>query len=209
MSTLSDLKQNVVEGDAPGVQRLVQQALAESLPAERVLNEGLIAAMAEVGRLFGAGEYYVPEMLAAARAMKGGLELLRPAMAAGNVRSIGKIVVGTVEGNLHDIGKNLVAMMLEGAGFEVIDLGVDVDPPKFVDAVSSYKPDLVGLSALLTTTMPKMKDTLEALETAGLRDRVKVMVGGAPVTNKYATEIGADAYAPDASANTARTMLTQ
>lgn len=204
MALLDALKQNVIEGNAAGTQALVQQAMSEGIAAEKILNEGLIAAMAEVGRLFEAGEYFVPEMLVAARAMKGGLELLRPALLAANVQAIGKVVIGTVQGDLHDIGKNLVAMMLEGAGFEIVDLGTDVAPDKFVDAVKTHKPDLVGMSALLTTTMPKMKTTLDALNAAGVRGSVKVMIGGAPVTEKYATDIGADFYAPDASSAAAR-----
>jgi 5-methyltetrahydrofolate--homocysteine methyltransferase len=209
MATLEQLKQSVIEGNAASTQTLVKQALSEGLGAEQILNEGLIAAMQEVGKMFEVGEYYVPEMLIAARAMKGGLELLRPALTAANVQAIGKIVIGTVQGDLHDIGKNLVAMMMEGAGFEVIDLGVDVSPEKFVDAVKTHQPNVVGCSALLTTTMPKMKATLDALSQAGMRDKVKVMVGGAPVTDKYANEIGADAFAPDASsaANIAKSLL--
>lgn len=201
MALLNDLRQSVIEGNAPGTQTLVKQAMSEGMPAGKILNEGLISAMAEVGRLFEAGEYFVPEMLVAARAMKRGLELLRPALAAANVQAVGKVVIGTVQGDLHDIGKNLVAMMLEGAGFEIVDLGNDVLPEKFVDAVNADKPDLVGMSALLTTTMPKMKTTIEALNAAGLRRNVKVMIGGAPVTEKYAAEIGADFYAPDASSS--------
>ncbi len=204
MSVLDDLRQNVIEGNAPGAQDLVKQALAAGLPADKILNEALIAGMGEVGRLFEAGEFFVPEMLIAARAMKGGLELLRPHLAAANVRAAGKVVIGTVQGDLHDIGKNLVAMMLEGAGFEVIDLGTDVSPDKFVAAVKEHQPNLVGCSALLTTTMPKMKTTIEALTEAGLRGSVKVMIGGAPVTEKYAAEIGADFYAPDASSAATR-----
>jgi 5-methyltetrahydrofolate--homocysteine methyltransferase len=204
MSLLDDLRQNVIEGNAPEAQDLVKQALAASLPADQILNEGLIAGMGEVGRLFEAGEFFVPEMLIAARAMKSGLELLRPHLAAANVQAIGKVVIGTVQGDLHDIGKNLVAMMLEGAGFEVIDLGADVSPDKFVTAVKEHRPNLVGCSALLTTTMPKMKTTIEALTEAGLRGSVKVMIGGAPVTEKYASDIGADVYAPDASSAATR-----
>jgi 5-methyltetrahydrofolate--homocysteine methyltransferase len=204
MALLDELKQAVIDGNAPGTQTLVKQAMSEGMPAEKILNEGLIAAMAEVGRLFEAGEYFVPEMLVAARAMKGGLELLRPALAAANVQSIGKVVIGTVQGDLHDIGKNLVAMMLEGAGFEIVDLGTDVSPDKFVEAVRTHQPNLVGLSALLTTTMPKMKTTIEALNAAGVRGNVQVMVGGAPVTEKYAMDIGADFYAPDASSAAVR-----
>lgn len=204
MAVLDDLRQSVIEGDAPKTQTLVKQAMDEGVPAEKILNEGLIAAMAEVGRLFEQGEYFVPEMLVSARAMKGGLELLRPALAAANVQAIGKVVIGTVQGDLHDIGKNLVAMMLEGAGFEIVDLGTDVPPEKFVDAVKTHHPNFVGMSALLTTTMPKMKTTIEALNAAGVRNAVKVMVGGAPVTDKYAQDIGADLYAPDASSAAAR-----
>ena len=199
MSMVSELRQSVIDGNAPEARSRAQQALADGLPPEQILNEGLISAMAEVGRLFEAGEYYVPEMLIAARAMKGGLEVLRPGLAAANVKAIGKVVIGTVQGDLHDIGKNLVAMMVEGAGLEVVDLGTDVPPAKFVEAVRQHAPNLVGMSALLTTTMPKMKETVQALTAAGLRDGVKVMVGGAPVTERYARDIGADLYAPDAS----------
>jgi 5-methyltetrahydrofolate--homocysteine methyltransferase len=200
MDVVTQIRTNVIEGNAPETLELVKQALTNGIPAEQILNEGLIAAMAHVGKLFEEGEYYVPEMLIAARAMKGGLELLRPALAAAKVQAIGKIVIGTVQGDLHDIGKNLVAMMMEGAGFEVIDLGVDVTPEKFVEAINAHQPQLVGCSALLTTTMPKMKATINAIERAGIRSQVKVLVGGAPVTARYASEIGADAYAPDASA---------
>ncbi len=209
MDVQAQIKQNVIDGNAPGTQALVKQALSERVPAEAILNDGLIAAMQQVGKMFECGEYYVPEMLVAARAMKGGLELLRPALAAANVKAIGTIVIGTVQGDLHDIGKNLVAMMMEGVGIEVIDLGVDVPPGKFVDAVKTHKPNLVGLSALLTTTMPHMKETLDALGAAGVRNDVQVLVGGAPVTTRYASEIGADAFAPDApaAANIAKTLL--
>jgi len=209
MSTLDDLKQNVIDGNATSVPELVKQAMSEGVPAEKILNQGLISGMAEVGRLFEEGEFFVPEMLIAARAMKAGLALLRPHLAAANVKAVGKVVIGTVQGDLHDIGKNLVGMMLEGAGFEVVDLGTDVSPDKFVAAVKEHKPDLVGCSALLTTTMPKMKTTIQALTEAGLRGSVKVMIGGAPVTEKYAAEIGADLYAPDASsaANRAKQIV--
>lgn len=210
MSLLDDLAKNVIEGNAEGTKSLVKQALGEGIPPEKILNQGLIAAMSEVGRLFEAGEFYVPEMLIAARAMKGGLEVLRPSLAEADVQPVGRVVIGTVQGDLHDIGKNLVAMMLEGAGFEVIDLGTDVSPQKFIEAVRQHKPDLIGLSALLTTTMPKMKTTIQALETEGLRSSVKVMIGGAPVTDKYAADIGADLYAPDASAaaNRAKQLMS-
>ncbi len=204
MDTLDDLRKNVIEGNIEQVQALVKQAVNAGLPAEQILNQSLIAGMSEVGHLFECGELFVPEMLIAARAMKAGLELLRPSLIAANVHAIGRVVIGTVQGDLHDIGKNLVAMMLEGVGFQVIDLGVDVPPRKFVDAVQEHKPHLVGLSALLTTTMPNMKATIEALNEAGLRSSVNVMIGGAPVTEKYASGIGADIYAPDASSAATR-----
>jgi 5-methyltetrahydrofolate--homocysteine methyltransferase len=189
----------VVEGDASTVKTLVQEALDEQEDPAGVLNEGLIAGMREVGRLFEEGEYFVPEMLIAARAMKGGLATLRPALVRANVRPVGKVLIGTVKGDLHDIGKNLVGMMLEGSGLEVEDLGTDVAPERFVEAVRSGGAGLLGLSALLTTTMPYIRTTIEALDEAGLRDRIRVIVGGAPVTEAYAREIGADGYAPDAS----------
>lgn len=198
MNALEDIKRCVVEGRYGEAPPLVKQALGE-LPPERILKEGLIAAMTDVGRLFAAGEYYIPEMLIAARAMKAGLDELRPVLVAANVQAVGKIVIGTVQGDLHDIGKNLVGMMMEGAGFEVIDLGVNVPPQKFVSAVLEYKPNLVGLSALLTTTMPNMKMTIEALNAANIRDGIKIIVGGAPVTEQFAREIGADLFAPDAA----------
>lgn len=204
MNILDAVRQNVIDGEADQVHQLVQQAIDQALPPDKILTEGLISAMTEVGQLFERGEFYVPEMLIAARAMKTGLTLLRPHLAAANVQAIGKVVIGTVQGDLHDIGKNLVGIMLEGAGFEVIDLGTDVSPQKFVEAVQAYQPDLIGCSALLTTTMPKMKVVIEALTEAGLRDRVKVMIGGAPITDQYALDIGADIYAPDAASAAAR-----
>ncbi len=199
MSLLEDLRKSVIEGDQNSAQDQVRQALAENIPPERILTDGLISAMSEVGRMFEEGEFFVPEMLVSARAMKAGLAILRPSLAAANIRAIGKVVIGTVQGDLHDIGKNLIGMMLEGAGFEVIDLGVDVAPEKYVAAVQEHHPDLIGCSALLTTTMPRMRDIILALQAAGLRDTVKVMIGGAPVTEQYAREIGADFYAPDAA----------
>jgi 5-methyltetrahydrofolate--homocysteine methyltransferase len=199
MSLLEDLRKSVIEGDQNSAQDQVRQALAENTPPERILTDGLISAMSEVGRMFEEGEFFVPEMLVSARAMKAGLAILRPSLAAANIRAIGKVIIGTVQGDLHDIGKNLIGMMLEGAGFEVIDLGVDVAPEKYVAAVQEHHPDLIGCSALLTTTMPRMRDIILALQAAGLRDTVKVMIGGAPVTEQYAREIGADFYAPDAA----------
>jgi 5-methyltetrahydrofolate--homocysteine methyltransferase len=199
MSLLDDLRKSVIDGDLNATQDQVNQALAQKIPPDEILKDGLIAAMSEVGRMFENGDFYVPEMLISARAMKGGLAILRPQLAAANIQAIGRVVIGTVQGDLHDIGKNLVGMMLEGAGFELVDLGTDVSPEKYVAAVKEHNPDLVGLSALLTTTMPRMKDIVQALQAAGLRERVKVMIGGAPVTEQYALDIGADIYAPDAA----------
>lgn len=208
MNALDDLRQSVSDGNASRVETLVRQAIDAGLPAERILNDGLIAAMAEVGQLFQCGEYYVPEMLVAARAMKAALSLLRPQLVATKVQAIGKVIIGTVQGDLHDIGKNLVAMMLAGAGFEIIDLGVDVPPQKFVDVVGQQCPDLIGLSAMLTTTMVNMNAVLQALEQAGLRNQVRVMVGGAPLTENFVHAIGADWYAPDASSAVIRAKST-
>ena len=187
-----------VERNEP-IPPLVQQALDEEIQPGRIFEEGMVAEMSEVGRLFEEGDYYVPEMLVAARAMKTGLVFLKPYLVKSNVQSTGKIVAGTVKGDLHDIGKNLVCMMLEGAAFEIIDLGSDVSPEQFVEAVKSTGAQVVAMSALLTTTMPKMKETIHALQAAGLRQDVKVIVGGAPLTAEYAKEIGADGYAADAS----------
>jgi 5-methyltetrahydrofolate--homocysteine methyltransferase len=197
--SLETIYQAVLDGDAPAAEVAVKDALAASVPAEDILQKACIPAMGEVGRLFEEGEKFVPEMLISARAMQKSVALLKPLLAQGNVQSVGKVVVGTVQGDLHDIGKNLVRMMLEGAGFEVIDLGTDVTPHKFVEAVRQHNPQLVGMSALLTTTMPSMKKCIEALQEAGLRGQVKVLIGGAPVTEAYANQIGADGYAPDAS----------
>jgi 5-methyltetrahydrofolate--homocysteine methyltransferase len=204
MSNLDDLRQSVIDGDMARTQELVRQALLEQAPPEHILKFGLISAMEEVGRRFECGEFFVPEMLVAARAMKSGLALLRPYLARAKVEPIGKVVIGTVQGDLHDIGKNLVGMMLEGAGFEVVDLGTDVSPEKYVTAVRDHQPHLLGCSALITTTMPNMQEVIQALKQAGLREQVKVMVGGAPVTEKYAAEIGADGYAQDAAAAAVR-----
>ena len=186
-------------GDADAVAELTQKALNEGLTPAAVLNGGLITGMDEVGRDFKAGDLFVPEVLIAARAMHAGMDVLRPLLAEGDTPSARKYVIGTVEGDLHDIGKNLVKMMLEGAGFETIDLGTDVRSKVFVDAVREHQPGIVGMSALLTTTMVNMKATIEALEEAGLRGSVKIMVGGAPVTSAFADSIGADAYAADAA----------
>jgi len=189
----------VMEGNQAAVQDGVNAALEAGLGAEEILNQGMISAMTEVGRLFEEGEYFVPEMLIAARAMQAGLTILRPALAAADVQPKGRVAIGTVKGDLHDIGKNLVAMMLEGAGYDVLDLGVDVAPEKYLEVVQNESVDVIALSALLTTTMPSMKETLKVLIDAGVRDQIKVIVGGAPVTDEYAQQIGADGYSPDAS----------
>jgi 5-methyltetrahydrofolate--homocysteine methyltransferase len=196
---LSSIYQAILEGDQAAARAAVQRALEENLEAETILKQAMMPAMQEVGRLFEEGEYFVPEMLVAARAMQTGLSLLKPKLVQADVAPAGKVVAGTVKGDLHDIGKNLVCMMLEGAAFEIIDLGTDVPPERFVEAVQTSGAQLLALSALLTTTMPNMKQTIEALQRAGLRQQVKVMVGGAPVTETFARQIGADGYAPDAS----------
>jgi 5-methyltetrahydrofolate--homocysteine methyltransferase len=195
---LKTIFQNVIDGQAAEAEAGVKVALEAGIPADSILNQSLIAAMDEVGRRFENGDFFVPEMLIAARAMQAGLKLLKPRLVEANVKSAGKVAIGTVKGDLHDIGKNLVAMMLEGTGFEVRDLGVDVPPEAFVKAAQDGA-QVIGMSALLTTTMNKMEDTIEALRAAGLREKVKVLIGGAPVTQDFANRIGADAFAPDAS----------
>ncbi|RPH57132.1 MAG: cobalamin-binding protein [Chloroflexi bacterium] len=196
---LSALYNAILEGDVAGAKDEVQAALDAGLEPGTILAEGMIAAMKEVGRLFEEGDYFVPEMLIAARAMQAGLSLLKPHLLSGDVKSAGKVAIGTVKGDLHDIGKNLVALMLEGAGFEIQDLGVDVSPEEFVEAVAVGQANIIALSALLTTTMPNMKATIEAINQAGLRDKVKIIIGGAPVTQEYANKIGADGFSSDAS----------
>jgi len=200
MDVLKELAEAIILGQAQKAEELTHKALEEEgLEPGVVLNQGLIAGMNVVGEKFKNNEYYVPEVLIAARAMKAGLKVLRPKLAETGVKPVAKLVIGTVKGDLHDIGKNLVSMMMEGAGFEVVDLGVDAGPDKFVQAVESDAPHLIGMSALLTTTMLNMKSVIEELEKKGVRDRVKVIIGGAPVTESYAQEIGADGYAPDAA----------
>jgi 5-methyltetrahydrofolate--homocysteine methyltransferase len=196
---LAKIASELYEGEDQSVAELVQKALDQGMEPKEVLQGGLIAGMDEVGRDFKAGELFVPEVLIAARAMHAGMNVLRPLLSETDSVSAGKYLIGTVKGDLHDIGKNLVKMMLEGAGFETIDLGTDVEPQAFVDAVREHKPQMIGMSALLTTTMVQMRATVEALEEAGLRGSVKIMIGGAPVTEAFATQIGADAYAPDAA----------
>ena len=195
---LEQMREDLYNGNVDEVAAATQKALDEGLSAQEILNNGLVGGMDVVGRDFKAGILFIPEVLLCARTMHAGLEILRPLLAESGVPSLGKIVIGTVTGDLHDIGKNLVGMMLHGAGFEIIDLGTDVSPEKFVEAVREGA-NLVGMSALLTTTMPGMKTTIEALTEAGLRDHVKVIIGGAPVTAGFAKDIGADAYAADAA----------
>jgi 5-methyltetrahydrofolate--homocysteine methyltransferase len=196
---LQRMASSLYDGDEEGVVESVQKALGQGMDPQDVLSGGLIAGMDEVGKDFKAGDLFVPEVLIAARAMAAGMKILRPLLAESDASSAGKCVIGTVEGDLHDIGKNLVKMMLEGAGFETVDLGTDVQPEVFVDAVREQQPKLVAMSALLTTTMVNMKTTIEALQESGLRDSVKIMIGGAPVTAAFADKIEADAYAPDAA----------
>lgn len=196
---LQTLAEKLYNGEDKEVADLVRQALSQGLAPDNILSNGLISGMDDVGRDFKAGDLFVPEVLIAARAMAAGMDVLRPLLADSDIKSAGKYVIGTVKGDLHDIGKNLVRMMLEGAGFETIDLGTDVDSNAFVNAVREHKPQLLGMSALLTTTMTQMKTTIDALEEAGLRSSVKIMIGGAPVTAAYAKQIGADAYAADAA----------
>jgi 5-methyltetrahydrofolate--homocysteine methyltransferase len=196
---LQQMASDLYNGEEEKVAAWVQKALDQGMPPGEILADGLIAGMDQVGKDFKAGDLFVPEVLIAARAMQAGMNVLRPLLAEGETLSAGKFVIGTVKGDLHDIGKNLVKMMLEGAGFETIDMGTDVSPAAFVAAVREHKPNLIGMSALLTTTMVNMKATIEALTEAGLRDSVKVMIGGAPVTAVFAQQIGADAYAPDAA----------
>jgi 5-methyltetrahydrofolate--homocysteine methyltransferase len=205
---LKAIYENVIEGAASDVEAGVREALAAGVNADAILQDALIAAMGEVGNRYEEGDMFVPEMLIAARAMQAGLNLLKPHLIGGMTKSAGKIAIGTVKGDLHDIGKNLVAMMLEGAGFEIINLGVDVEPQAFVDAAQEGA-QIIGMSALLTTTMSNMKVTIEALKAAGMRDKVKVLIGGAPVTQEFANSIGADAFAADApsAARIARQLL--
>ena len=195
---LQAIYDGVINGDAGTVESEVQAALDAGVSARSILDDSLVSAMGQVGAYFEEGTYFVPEMLVAARAMKSGLTVLRPYLVEEDVEPVGTVAIGTVQGDLHDIGKNLVGMMLEGAGFEIMDLGVNVAPAKFVDAVNEGA-EMIALSALLTTTMPNMKAVVSGLEQAGIRDQVKVLVGGAPVTEAFADQIGADGYAKDAS----------
>ncbi len=195
---LNGIKEAVIAGDAKKTVELVDKAVKENIEVEKILNEGLIAGMMVVGEKFKKNEFYVPEVLIAARAMNNGMKIIEPLIIQSGIKPVAKLAIGTVKGDLHDIGKNLVVMMWKGAGFEVEDLGIDVPPEKFIEAANSGV-QVIGMSALLTTTMVAMKETIERLKQAGVRDKVKIIIGGAPVTQEFADEIGADAYAPDAA----------
>lgn len=199
MATYDDLAQSVIEGNADRVKDLSKSLLDAGSDPLEIINQGLIAGMNVVGARFKAMEMFVPEVLMSAKAMSTGVDVVKPQIADQEVQTAGKLIIGTVKNDLHDIGKNLVAMMVESSGFEVINLGIDIAPDQFVEAIKKHQPDVVGLSALLTNTLPYMKDTIDAIQEAGLRDQVKVIIGGAPVTQEYADRIGADGYAPEAA----------
>jgi 5-methyltetrahydrofolate--homocysteine methyltransferase len=206
-SEIEKIFEGILDGNSKLVVEEINLAIEAGIAPGSILNDGMIAAMAQVGKLFEEGEYFVPEMLIAARAMQRGLDVLKPYLSEDDVQSPGKVVIGTVKGDLHDIGKNLVAMMLEGAAFEVIDLGTDVSPERFIEAVKTNNAQIIAMSALLTTTMPNMKTTIEALKAVGIRDQVKVLIGGAPITQSYADQIGADGFAEDASRAVAKAKI--
>ena len=199
MELLERMSEELQKGNYREVPNLVQEALKVHIPPSKILSDGLVAGMDVVGEKFRRNELFIPEVLISAKAMHAGMEVLRPKLVESGAKPAGKVVIGTVKGDLHDIGKNLVGMLMEGAGYQVIDIGIDIPSEKFVEAVKAHQPQVVGLSALLTTTMPRMKEVIESLREAGIRNQVKVMVGGAPVTEKFAQDIGADAYAPDAA----------
>ena len=199
MSILTDISENLQRGKAKIVKELVQQAIDEGIPVQQILDEGLLSGMGVIGEKFKNNEVFVPEVLVAARAMNMGAQLLKPLMADAGVEAAGKVCIGTVKGDLHDIGKNLVKMMVEGKGIEVVDLGVDVEPQAFVQAAIEHSAGIIGCSALLTTTMPVMGEVVEQVKSAGIRDKVKIMVGGAPVTQEFCDSIGADYYTEDAA----------
>ena len=198
---LGKMAELLIAGKVEEVGKMTKDALDAGMDPDEVLNKGLIAGMDVVGQRFKACEMFIPEVLRSAKAMSAGMEHLRPVLAEGDTKRAGTLVIGTVEGDLHDIGKNLVGMMFEGAGFKVVNIGIDLKPEVFVEAVKEHKPELLGMSALLTTTMPKMGETINALKEAGVRDQVKIMVGGAPVTEEYAKEIGADLYGANAASS--------
>jgi 5-methyltetrahydrofolate--homocysteine methyltransferase len=198
MANLQDLTEAVIKGDEDKIKLTILELLNAGTPAKEIMDDGLIAGMNIVGEKMETEEMFIPEVLMSAKAMSAGVEILKPQLTDEENAASGIMILGTVQGDLHDIGKNLVRMLMEGAGFSVIDLGTDVPPAAFVDAINEHNADIVAMSALLTTTMPKMKETMEAMENAGIRNKVKVLVGGAPVTEKYADEIGADGYGYDA-----------
>lgn len=199
MSVLDQISESLIKGKAKEVKELVEKAVNEKVPPADILNKGLLSGMSVIGERFKKNEVYVPEVLIAARAMKSGMEVLKPLLVSAGVEPAGTVVVGTVKGDLHDIGKNLVCMMLEGAGFKVVDAGINVEPDKFIQLANENSATIIGASALLTTTMTNMKGVVDAVKSAGLTDKIKVMIGGAPVTQAYADEIGASGYAPDAA----------
>ena len=207
MLELRSLHDAVLSGDARTAKAVTEQALAGGVEPLKLVQSYMVPAMAEVGRRFESNEYFVPELLISARALKAALELIRPLLAAGGVQPIGRVILGTVKGDLHDIGKNLVGAMLEGGGYEVVDLGVNVTPEQFIKAVKEKKANIIAMSALLTTTMPAMKSTIDALKAAGVRDQVKVLIGGAPISQRYAEEIGADGYSESAAGAVASAKL--
>jgi corrinoid protein of di/trimethylamine methyltransferase len=202
MSRFEKITKEVIGGNIEEVAKLAQELIDEGVTADKIIKKGLVAGMDVVGARFKKNEMFVPEVLIAAKAMHAGMDVVKPLLAEGESSSAGTVLIGTVEGDLHDIGKNLVAMMLKGAGFDVVDLGIDLPAEDFVEAIKEHEPDVLGMSALLTTTMPAMQEIIEALEEAGIRDQLKIMIGGAPVTEDFADEIGADAYAPDGSSAT-------
>ncbi|MEI6512877.1 MAG: corrinoid protein [bacterium] len=199
MADIKELQETIINGNRKKAEELTNQLIAAGVTPLAIINEGLIAGMQIVGTRFKCNEFYVPEVLVAARAMQSAMAIVKPLLKAGEIKAPATVAIGTVQGDLHDIGKNLVMMMLEGAGFEIVDLGVDVSPDVFIESVKSKGVNVIAMSALLTTTMPGMKTTIEALTAANVRDKVNVIIGGAPVTQEYATEIGADGYAPDAA----------
>jgi 5-methyltetrahydrofolate--homocysteine methyltransferase len=207
----ASMAETVITGNIAEVKKLTQQALDRGDKAQAILEKGLLPGMNFVGERFRAGDMFIPEVLLSAKTLNSAMDILRPLLSEAGAKDTGTIVIGTVEGDIHNVGKNLVVMLLEGAGFKVVDLGIDVPSEKFVDAVKTHQPDILGLSALLTTTMPKMKEVIESLEEAGLRKSIKVMVGGAPVTEKFAKDIGADGYAPNggAAVDKAKALLAQ
>jgi len=199
MSLLDEMNTSIIEGDRDKVEELTRQALEQGIEVKAILNEGMIGAMDVVGQRFESGEMFIPEMIVAGEAMTRGLNILRPLFKKSGIKPQGTVVIGTVKGDVHSIGKSLASMMMEGAGFKIIDLGVNVSPEQFVNSAREEGAQLVGMSALLTTTMPLMKATIDALKEAGLLDKVKTLIGGAPITQEYADKIGADGYAPDAA----------